>query len=164
MLPESALRAHLDRIVTKLELSDDLKSQAVAILTADDKIASIQSQHDRLESELSRLNRMYQSGNCEDNYYDTEARRIRVELARLELPARKVDPQDAITALDDMARLWGSALPEEQAEIMSCIFERVNVDLDTRKVVGFVPKSEYASLFDGIFQRRTRRASNHRQT
>jgi hypothetical protein len=51
----------------------------------------------------------YQAGNLLDDFYDSETKWIRDELARLQLPIKHTNTQDAIAALDDMTRLWRNA-------------------------------------------------------
>lgn len=150
-IPQAALADDLACIMGRLQLSDEVRAQATALFTADDPTAAIERQREKLEAELRRLNRMYQSGNVLDSYYDTEAKRIRGELARLAMPAHQENAQAAIAALDDMARLWQGATLEEQADIVGCLFERVDVDLDERQIVGIVPKKEYAALCEAAF-------------
>jgi site-specific DNA recombinase len=173
VIQEDVLLDDLAHIMARLQLPDDIKAQATALITADDPTAAIEKQRGRLEAELQRVNRMYQAGNLADDYYDAEVKRIKGELARLATPVHHTDTQAAIEALGDMTRLWQNATPEEQADIVSCIFEQVEVDLDTKRIVGVVPKNEYAALCmaafgdkaisgrDGI-QRRARRLDGYR--
>jgi hypothetical protein len=150
-IPQKALLDDLSAIMAQMQMPVDVKAQAIALITADDPSTAIEKQQAKFNAEMQRLNRIYQAGNVTDDYYESESRRIRSELARLSLPIERTNMQDAIAAMDDLVRLWQNATLEEQAEIMGSIFERIEVDLDLRRIVRFLPKKEYAALCRAAF-------------
>lgn len=150
-VPQDALVGDLTGIMAQLRLPEDIRAQAIELLTADDPATAAARKRERLEGELRRLNRMYQAGTVTDDYFDAEAARIRAELAGLETPGQTFDARAAVEAIDDMARLWDSATAQERADILQSVFERVYVDLDARRIVSFTPKSEYRPMFGAVF-------------
>jgi DNA invertase Pin-like site-specific DNA recombinase len=147
MVPERELLPDLEGIIDAMRLPEDLKAEAMQIIEGRDTTGAVDRQAAKLESELQRLNRMYQAGNVTDDYYDRESARINAELAGLAPNTQpSIDIEAAIAMLDNMPALWRAATPEEKAEIVRSVFEAFKVDLNERRLHSFKPKNEYAAL------------------
>jgi hypothetical protein len=53
-----------------MQLPDDVKAEAMAMIESQDTMRATEQQAARLNAELHRLNRIYQAGNISDDYYD----------------------------------------------------------------------------------------------
>ncbi len=139
-----------------LILPDDMRDQVVELIESNDPAAEVVRKQQRLEDELRRVNRIYQSGNMADSEYDRESRRVRAELAAMAQPAEAVDVQSAIDLLRSMATLWGESTAEERAEMVREIFEAIRVDTGTRRITGIKPKNKYAALCQAAYSKNGR--------
>ncbi|MDW8396879.1 MAG: recombinase family protein, partial [Anaerolineae bacterium] len=78
-ISQSALLPDLSAIMAQLQLPEGVKAEVLRILEASDPAAETSRKRERLEGELRRLNRMYQAGTVDDDYFDREAARIKAE-------------------------------------------------------------------------------------
>jgi hypothetical protein len=149
----STIDKQMDAIIEVIALEPSWKDRVIA------KIAAI-SEHDRILKErkrtserLRRLARAYVDGLVEEGEYNIQRKLLQESLDTLVVPEMDaaIKAGELIENLDNM---WRGSTPEEKHRFLTIMLDAVYVDLlNTRKIVGLLPKPAFYQLFESIKQK-----------
>ena len=149
----SSIDEQMDAIIEVITLESSWKDKVIA------KIAAI-SEHDRVLQErkrtserLRRLGKAYVDGLVEEGEYNIQRKLLQDSLDTLVVP----EMDAAIKAgelIENLDKIWQGSTPEEKHKLLTIMLDAVYVDLlNTRTIVGLLPKPAFFQLFESIKQK-----------
>lgn len=136
----------LEQLITALQLPADWQMEIQAVLEAEDVQTARQAERQKLEQKLRRLAELYADGLYDRATYQQERDKVQQALDVLEPPTSE-SALEAGYQLETLADIWPYALGEERRELVQLIFERVYVDLETKRLVRVVVDADFHLLF-----------------
>lgn len=150
---ETFLTDQLERMIAALTLPKNMRDLALSEISSNSLAESVERERKSLEAERERVLKLFQRGHITEAGLDTETERIAADLARLPTPTRHDNAAIAIY-LDDMLKIWQSADETAKRDILRILIERVIIDTNAKKIAAFVPRRDFANMFEASKQLR----------
>jgi len=136
--------AQVAALVGALRLDDGLLQEAAE--AAQGRTSIDATSVDAIDGELKRLARAYGDGAYTEAEYDGRRDAILARRRRLVAAAGGGDIGEAAALIRDLPRLWREASIEQRREILGCLFEAVEVDMERRRIESIVAVAAFDAL------------------
>lgn len=152
--PEEPLVAQLDVLMSRLTLPWDVKRRAEALIRAQDHTRKLEEELNRAKGQLRRMRTNFEHGlyDQDEAEFFRSIGALQARIKRMEQDLEQpegADMESAIHMLDDFALIWRGADDRERRAIVSTLFERIVVNLETRLVARWESKNKFAAIFSG---------------
>ncbi len=146
---QEVLQPYIDHMIEQLRLPDEVIDTAIALSQAPETLSNSEKRRDDLNTELARLNRMYQRGAINDTYFDKELIRIQAEISGLAPVAPEVI-ESAAEEIAGLADAWGYMDAKGRHDVLHTLLESVVIDIDSGAVLKWNPRREFTSIFAAV--------------
>jgi site-specific DNA recombinase len=141
------LESQIGEIIQGFELPDDWQQEIRDALDSGEEFKTIAEERTIVEEKLKRLGELYLDGMLERPAYLVKRDKLKRQLSTLIVP----EPQTLLEVgqqIESFKHIWSQADESQQREMCHIMFEGMKVNMQQRKLVRVMPRSEFRHFFD----------------
>ena len=143
----------LDILFQGFTLNESWRVQLLEALGHDPDAEEIEKERKRLHEKMRRNGDLYEDMLIDRTTYKARIAQLETALASLQPPKGASVVEAAEYLLENLGPFWNNATNEEKNEMLLRIFDRIYVDIETKRIHSLVSKEEFAMPFRAMAER-----------